>query len=190
MHIGEVDIIGGTPLMAEYMFTNFNIPFKGLNNGDQFVITVELSDDLSTTGFDFEGITAVNVGGNKWELTFTYGTAPWSTGRDLDFSFENLEFPITLTCPSTNLDDLWYRVGGELRKADGTGTCTPVVFKCNETKLKGFCPTGPCDDGLINGPAGVKRISLGHAVNGSGVPIVSTPSTNAYDRAFITGDIL
>lgn len=190
MHVGELDIIGGTAFQADHLFTNFNIPSNDLNPGDQFVITVELSPELEALAFNFAGVNAVNVGGNKYELTFTYGTAPWATG-DLNFSFDRLLFDIMLDCSSSlDLDNLWYRVGGELRKMNGGASCDPVVFKCTETKLKGFCPTGPCANGLENGPAGVNRLSLGHAANGTGVPAVGTPSTNADVRTFITGDIL
>src|SRR5690606_2876374 len=78
MHIGEVDIVEGKPYNADYLFSNFRIPSAGLNTGDQFVITIELSPELDALDPNdiqlFTGATAVAVtatgGAGQYALTF------------------------------------------------------------------------------------------------------------------------
>ncbi|KAA5531706.1 HYR-like domain-containing protein, partial [Paenimyroides baculatum] len=189
MHIGEVDIVAGQAYTADYLFMNTVIPSTQLKIGDKFVITVELAADLNTAGFSFNGVTAVNIAGTKkYTVTFTYGSAPWVSGS-LNLSFLRMQFPLSFSCPA-NLDNLWYRVGGEIIKVNNGVDCTSVVFRCNQTDLKGYCDGGPCPDGMQNGPAGIKRLTVGHAVSVSGVPAVGTPSVAGDFRTFYKGDIL
>jgi len=198
IHIGEVDIIAGQNYDADFLFNSFKIPSSGLNIGDQFIVTVELAPDLNVNPADIKistGATAVNVtatpnGANKYELVFTYGTAPWNVNTDLDLSFARLQFPMSFSCPA-NLDNLWYSIGGQLVKKNGASDCDPVVMKCSRMNLSGYCDMGPCPNGMVNGTAALQRVSVGHAVDASGTPVLPlSPSVNADTRTFLTGDIL
>ncbi len=201
LNIGEIDIVSGQPYGADYLFTNFVIPHAGLSIGDKFEITIELSELLTVANINdiklFTGATAVNAvpsadGANKYRLTFTYGTAPWTVGSDLDLSNSRLKFPIDFLCgPDTDpgeVQDVWYKIGGELIK---TPACDAIVFKCNQVDLLGYCDAGPCADGLHNRSADLERTTLGYAVNATGVPTNTRVNKNDTNvRTFITGDIL
>ncbi|MBW3518360.1 gliding motility-associated C-terminal domain-containing protein [Flavobacterium sp. NKUCC04_CG] len=201
LNIGEIDIVSGQSYGADYLFTNFVIPHAGLNVGDKFEITIELSELLTVANINdiklFTGATAINAvssadGANKYRLTFTYGTAPWTVGNDLNLSNSRLKFPIDFLCgPDTNtgeVQDVWYKIGGELIK---TPACDAIVFKCNQVNLLGYCDAGPCADGLHNRSADLERTTLGFAVTAAGVPMNTRVNKNDTNvRTFITGDIL
>ncbi|MCP1996378.1 gliding motility-associated C-terminal domain-containing protein [Flavobacterium sp. HSC-61S13] len=201
LNIGEIDIVSGQPYGADYLFTDFVIPSAGLNIGDKFDITIELSDLLTVANINdiklFSGASAVNAvpsadGANKYRLTFTYGSQAWPAGQDLNLSNSRLKFPIDFLCDGGEIpgevQDVWYKIGGELIKTPG---CAPVSFKCNQVDLLGYCDAGPCADGLHNRSADLERTTLGFAVNASGVP-TNTPvdKNNTNVRTFITGDVL
>ncbi|WP_430614524.1 gliding motility-associated C-terminal domain-containing protein [Flavobacterium sp. JP2137] len=201
INIGEIDAISGQPYAADYLFTNFKIPFTNLKVGDKFDVTIELSPALSVANINdikiFTGATAVTSvvtadGANKFRLTFTYGTAPWNVGQDLDLSNSRLKFPINFLCDnpgnSGEIQDIWYKVGGELILNPG---CAPVVFKCNEVALLGYCDAGPCANGLHNRSADLERVTLGLGVNNLGVPTTPKADKSVVNiRMFITGDVL
>ncbi|SFJ69121.1 gliding motility-associated C-terminal domain-containing protein [Myroides guanonis] len=198
-NIGEIDITTGEAFEADFLFKNFKIPAAGLAVGDTFSVIISLSPDLSISDATAIAMTlggfpvvAVPTGSDsEYKLTFMYGTAPWDLNTDLNLSTARLKFPLELSCPM--MSDLWYRVGGELNKKDAANSpCTSIVFKCNETKLNGYCDAGPCTNGLQNHAASLKRVSLGYAVDGPGIPTVGTiaNSNDVQIRTFIAGDLL
>lgn len=201
INIGEIDIVSGQPYGADYLFTNFVIPHAGLNIGDKFDITIELSELLTVGNISdiklLTGATAVNAipsadGTNKYRLTFTYGSAVWPSGEDLNLSNSRLKFPINFLCDAaadpSQIQDVWFKIGGELVK---TPACDAIVFKCNQVDLLGYCDAGPCADGLHNRSADLERTTLGFAVTAAGVPTNTRVNKNDTNvRTFITGDIL
>ncbi len=195
-NLGELDIYknSNTTSNIEYLFTAFNISHAGLNQGDQFVVTIDLTGCFEIIDLppNFEGNQIVKVNKTKATITFTYGTAPWATGTNLNFTNKVLNLPIKLVC-GTGTCEGSYIIGGKLNKknTDGTDCPTPVMFKCNETELNGYCDPGNCPDGLLITSSHLERVSLGIATDTNGKPIVPfAPTTNANTRLFLEGDLL
>ena len=196
INLGEIDIT--SDYKVEYLFLNPSvIPSAGLNPGDRFEVIIELSPDLFKNGSStLAGVIPVpdTNNPNKYKFIFEYDSPNWPINTDLNLTYQTLQFPIGVNCRE-DLDELWYKVGGELikKKDENNVYCSSIVFKCNKTVLKAgsACP-GNCINGLENRLTKVERISLGHAYDSNNAPIISgtVDPNDVNTRVFLKGDIL
>ncbi|NTE21065.1 DUF11 domain-containing protein [Agrobacterium tumefaciens] len=203
LNVGEVDIVNN--YNADFKFYNWDFPSEELQAGAYLDIILQLSGSLQA-GFDMSKIKLVepnanlsltplitDLGGGKYRLRITYGSADWPLNTRPQRGGFRLQFPVTMSCATSTAAS--YTVTGQLNK--GGGCADLVQFQCQTVNLNSHCPGVCVNGGLDNGNATLKRMSYGKVATNpdNGTPDLSAtavdpnnPPANFATRYFIGTD--
>ncbi|GGI28633.1 hypothetical protein GCM10008119_33620 [Pedobacter mendelii] len=186
LNVGEVDVLNN--YNADFKFFNWDFPPEELQAGAYLDIILQLSGSLQA-GFDMSQIklvepnanlsltpTITDLGGGKYRLRITYGSADWPLNTRPQRGGFRLQFPVTMSCAVSPAAS--YSVTGQLNK--GGGCVDLVQFQCQTVNLNSHCPGVCVNGGLDNGNATLKRMSYGKVATNpdNGTPDLSAPAVD------------